>query len=157
VHLLARHEHQVALARDLGATTALRAEGAAAIEAVRDLTGGVGADLVIETVGGHGETVDLAWELARVQGTVAVLGIFPDRVPVNLLRPVLRELWATFPICYGTIDGRHDFEVAIELIAAGRAPVERLVTHRFPLEDAPEAFRTAADKGTGSVKVQLVM
>jgi threonine dehydrogenase-like Zn-dependent dehydrogenase len=157
VHMLARHEHQVVQARDLGATTALRAEGAAAIEAVRDLTGGVGADLVLETVGGHGDTVDLAWELARVQGTVAVLGIFPDRVPVNLLRPVVRELWATFPICYGTIDGRHDFAVAIELIASGRAPVERLVTHRYPLDAAPEAFRTAADKSTGSVKVQLVI
>ena len=45
--------------------------------------------------------------------------------------------------------------VAIDLIAEGRAPVERLVTHRFPLAEAPEAFRTAADKSTGSVKVQL--
>src|SRR6185295_8910510 len=97
-----------------------------------------------------------AWELARVQGTVAVLGIFPDRVPVDLLRPVIRELWATFPICYGAIDGRHDFEVAIEMIADGRAPVERLVSHRFGIDEAPAAFRTAADKSTGSIKVQLV-
>ena len=156
VHVLARHDHQVALAHELGATTALRAEGTAAIEAVRDLTGGAGADLVVETVGGHGDTVDLAWELARVQGTVAVLGIFPDRVPVNLLRPVVRELWATFPICYGEIDGRHDFAVAIDLVAAGKAPVERLVTHRYPIDAAPEAFQVAADKATGSVKVQLV-
>ncbi len=125
--------------------------------AVRDLTGGAGADLVVETVGGHGDTVNLAWELTRPQGTVAVLGIFPERVPVDLLRPVMREVWATFPICYGVIDGRHDFAVAIDLIASGRAPVEWLVTHRFSLDEAPEAFRTAADKGTGSIKVHLVM
>ena len=157
IHVLARHEHQATLASALGATTVVRAEGAEAIAAVREFTGGLGADLVVETVGGQGDTVDLAWELARVQGTVVVLGIFPDRVPVNLLRPVVREIWATFPICYGTIDGRHDFDVAIEMIAAGRAPVERLVTHRFPLDAAPEGFRVAADKGTGSVKVQLTM
>jgi L-iditol 2-dehydrogenase len=112
-------------------------------------------DYTFETVGGHGPTLDLAWHATRVQGTVVVLGIFPDRVPTDLLRPVIRELWATFPICYGTIDGQHDFQVAIDLIAAGKAPVEKLVTHRYPLTEAPEAFRTAADKSTGSVKVQL--
>lgn len=157
VHVLARHEHQAALATALGATTAIRAEGQEAIRAVHDLTGGAGADLVVETVGGHADTVNLAWELTRVQGTVAVLGIFPDRVPVDLLRPVMHEVWATFPICYGVIDGRHDFEVAIEMIAAGRAPVEQLVTHRYPLVEATEAFRVAADKGTGSVKVHFTM
>lgn len=157
VHVLARHPHQAALAEALGATTAIRADGDEAIERVRELTGGRGVDLAIETVGGHGRTVDLAWELARTQGTVAVLGIFPDPVTVNLLRPIVRELWATFPMCYGVVDGRHDFEVAIELIASGRAPVERLVTHRYRLESAPEAFRVAADKGTGSVKVHVVV
>lgn len=154
IHVLARHDHQAALATALGATSVIRVDGPAAIEAVQEVTRG-GADLVVETVGGHADTVNLAWELSRIQGTVAVLGIFPDQVPVNLLRPVLREVWATFPICYGLIDGRHDFEVAIELIAAGRAPVERLVTHRLGLAKAPEAFRIAADKATGSVKVQL--
>jgi len=156
VHVLARHAHQAALAEALGATVVLPAEPATAIEQVRAATGGRGVDLVVETVGGHADTVNLAWELARVQGTVAVVGIFSERVPVDLLRPVIRELWATFPICYGVIDGRHDFDVAIELIAAGRAPVERLVTHRLPLDAAPAAFRIAADKTTGSVKVHLL-
>jgi threonine dehydrogenase-like Zn-dependent dehydrogenase len=160
VHVLARHDHQAALAEELGATTVLRErESGAAIERLRGLTGGFGAEYVFETVGGHGDTLDLSWELARPQGTVGVLGVFvyPDRIPVRLLRPLIRELWVTFPHCYGVLEGRHDFEVAIELIASGRAPVERLVTHRFPLEQAPEAFRTAADKSTGSVKVQLVL
>lgn len=154
VHVLARHDHQARLAEQLGAASVVRAEGEEAIGRVREATKG-GADLVIETVGGHADTVNQAWELARIQGTVAVLGIFPERVPVDLLRPVVRELWATFPVCYGTIDGRHDFEVAIELIAQGKAPVDRLVTHRLPLAEAPEAFRIAADKSTGAVKVHL--
>jgi threonine dehydrogenase-like Zn-dependent dehydrogenase len=160
VHVLARHDHQAALAEELGATTVLRErEPEAALARLRDLTDGYGAEYVYETVGGHGDTLDLSWELARPQGTVGILGVFvyPDRVPVRLLRPLIRELWVTFPHCYGVLDGRHDFDVAIELIASGQAPVERLVTHRFPLERAPEAFRTAADKSTGSIKVQLVL
>jgi threonine dehydrogenase-like Zn-dependent dehydrogenase len=156
VAILARHEHQARLAADLGADLVIRGDDAAAIEQTRALTDGWGADLVVETVGGQADTVNLAWELARVQGTVAVLGIFPERRPVDLLQPVMREVWATFPICYGVVDGRHDYDVAIELIAAGRAPVERLVTHRFPLTEAPAAFQTAADKATGAVKVHLL-
>jgi threonine dehydrogenase-like Zn-dependent dehydrogenase len=156
LYVLARHDHQAALAEELGATRVIREEGEGAIAELRELTGGRGADFVVETVGGHGRTVDLCWELCRIQGTVAVVGIFGEPVPVDLLRPVIRELWATFPICYGVVDGRHDFDVAIELIASGRAPVERMVTHRFGIDEAPTAFQTAADKSTRSVKVQLV-
>jgi threonine dehydrogenase-like Zn-dependent dehydrogenase len=157
VYVLARHDHQARLAEDLGAAAVVRGEGQAAIDEVRRLTGGRGVDFVFETVGGHGDTLATCWEIARIQGTVVVLGIFPQPTTVNVLRPVVRELWATFPICYGTIDGRHDFEVAIDLIADRRAPVERLVTHRYPLESAPEAFQVAADKRTGSIKVHLVV
>ncbi|TAK26287.1 MAG: Zn-dependent alcohol dehydrogenase [Chloroflexota bacterium] len=153
VHVVARHPHQAALAMELGAASAVVPEKA--MDTIRAATRG-GVDLVFETVGGHADTINLAWDLARIQGTVAIIGIFPDKVAVNLLRPVIRELWATFPICYGIIDGVHDFEVAIDLIASGKAPVERLVTHRYPLSDTPEAFRVAADKSTGSVKVHLI-
>jgi threonine dehydrogenase-like Zn-dependent dehydrogenase len=157
IHITARHPQQAKLAAELGATTVLPDDPAAAIEQARDLTGGLGADLVVETVGGHADTLNLAWDLVRPQGTVSVLGVFQGRIPVDLLKPLGREVWVTFPVCYGVIDGRHDYDVAIELIASGRAPVDRLVTSRFPLEEAPAAFRTAADKSTGSVKVHLTV
>lgn len=156
IHILARHAHQARLAEALGATTVLRTDPGEATEQIRALTGGLGADLVVETVGGQADTVNLTWDLVRPQGTVAVLGVFPERVSVDLMRPLMREVWVAFPDCYGVIDGRHDYDIAIQLVAEGRAPVERLVTHRFSLEAAPEAFRTAADKATGSVKVHLV-
>jgi threonine dehydrogenase-like Zn-dependent dehydrogenase len=157
VHMIARHPHQAALAAALGATTVLPDDPTGNPERVRDLTGGLGADMVMETVGGHADTLNLAWDLVRQQGTVAVLGIFPQRVPVDLLRPVMREVWVTFPICYGVVDGRHDYDVAIEMIAGGQTGIERLVTSRFPLSEAATAFQTAADKSTGSVKVHLTM
>ena len=157
VHVIARHPHQAALATELGATSVIPDDPSVAVEQVRAVSRGLGADLVVETVGGHADTLNLAWELVRPQGTVSVLGVFPARVPVDLMRPLQNEVWVTFPVCYGVIDGRHDYEVAIELIASGRAPVERLVTSRFPLEEAAAAFQTAADKSSGSVKVHLMM
>jgi threonine dehydrogenase-like Zn-dependent dehydrogenase len=155
VHITARHQHQAAMATALGATGVLPESPDDATEQVMSLTDSLGADLVIETVGGHADTLSLAWELVKAQGTVAVLGVFPDKLPVDLLRPLQKEVWVTFPICYGTIDGKHDYEVAIELMASGRAPVEQMVTKTFPLEQAPLAFQTAADKSTGSVKIHL--
>lgn len=155
VHITARHAHQAEMATALGATGVLPEAPAAATEQVQAMTNGLGADLVIETVGGHADTLSLAWELVKPQGTVAVLGVFPDKLPVDLLRPLQKEVWVTFPICYGYIDGKHDYEVAIELMASGRAPVEQMVTRTFSLDEAPLAFQTAADKSTGSVKIHL--
>jgi threonine dehydrogenase-like Zn-dependent dehydrogenase len=140
VHVLARHAHQAAIATKLGATTAMHAEGANAVTLIKELTDGVGADLVVEAVGGKAEPLELAFQLVRPQGTVAVLGIFPQTVLLDLMKPTVREVWVTFPICYGVIDGRHDFEVAIQIIAADRTIADALVTHRFPSISPPPHF-----------------
>jgi threonine dehydrogenase-like Zn-dependent dehydrogenase len=75
---------------------------------------------------------------------------------LDLMKLIVREVWVTFPICYGMIAGRHDFDVAINVIAADRAIADAVVTHRFPLEQAADAFRTAADKSSGSLKVHIL-
>jgi L-iditol 2-dehydrogenase len=155
VYVLARHAHQATAAKAFGATSVVRAEASDAVAAIHALTDGLGADLVVEAVGRHAEALELAWQVVRPQGSVAVLGIFPQPVLLNLMRPILREVSITFPICYGVIDGRHDFEVAIEIIASGRVDTAGMVTHRFALEDAADAFRTAADKSSGSLKVHI--
>jgi len=46
-----------------------------------------------------------------------------------------------------------DFEDAAALLASVPDLVDALVTHRFPLEDAAEAFRVAADKSSGALRV----
>ena len=53
------------------------------------------------------------------------------------------------------IDGRHDYEVAIDLLDSGRVQIEQMVTHRYPLERIQEGFDTAYDKTSGSIKVQI--
>ena len=52
--------------------------------------------------------------------------------------------------CYGYTGMDTDFDAAIELIASGKVDATKLVTHRFPLMEVPEAFRISAD----SVPVQ---
>ncbi len=161
VYVLARHPQQAELARAFGATEVVIGSPEEATEHVRSLTGG-GADLVIETVGGAAATFDQSCALVRRRGRVALLGLFDDPSTVNLGRPLSREATLFFPNCYGTIDGRHDYDVAIELMRSsvsgrdGQVPISRLLTHRFPMDDAQRAFDTAVDKTSGAVKVQLI-
>jgi threonine dehydrogenase-like Zn-dependent dehydrogenase len=75
---------------------------------------------------------------------------------VNMGRPLGREATVIFPLCYGSQEGKHDFEVAIDLMASGKANMQPLATHRFSLSEASEAFRTADDKSTKSVKVLML-
>lgn len=151
----ARHEHQADMARRLGADHALP-PGPDFEDAVRDATDGRGADMTIETVGGHSEaTIKQAIEVTRMQGKIVVLGGFHRPLTLDWLEPLLKEQSIIFSSCYSVIDGRHDFQVAIDLMASGRAQLRQMVTHKFALDDIQEAFATASDKSTGSIKVQI--
>jgi threonine dehydrogenase-like Zn-dependent dehydrogenase len=155
VYVGARYPHQAALARSFGAATVSTGNAEELREAVRDATGGTGVDLVLETVGGTAPTLDEAWGLVRTRGRVAVLGLFAGRVPVDLETPLWEELSVVFPLAYGALDGRHDYDVALELVATGKAPLMQLMSHQFPLARATEAFEIAADKRSSAVRVLL--
>jgi threonine dehydrogenase-like Zn-dependent dehydrogenase len=144
VDVLARHDHQAALAAASGATTVHR-----------NPPESLEAEYVFETVGGNAASLEQSWHLARRLGKVLAVGAFLERQPVDLWTPLARELTVMFPNCYGSRDGQHDFEIALDLIARGEVPVDRIITHRFTLEEAADAFRTADDKSSGSIKVQL--
>ena len=152
----ARHEHQAAMARLLGADDALPPEGPALREALTEATDGRGADLTVETVGGRSdETLKQAFEVTRNQGRIVVLGGFHVPITLDWLELLLKEQSIVFSSCYATTDGRHDFELAIELMASGRIALKQMVTHKFPLADIQEGFATAYQKSTGSIKVQI--
>src|SRR5439155_23357841 len=99
----------------------------AAIETVRARTGGHGVDLVLETVGGDSSILDQAWPMLRRRGRTAALGLFGKDVRHDLSIPHGKEATLLFPVCYGEQDGRHDYEVTIDLMASGKANVAHLL------------------------------
>jgi threonine dehydrogenase-like Zn-dependent dehydrogenase len=152
----ARHKHQGDMALKLGANAVFGPEDERLREAVLDATQGHGADLVVEAVGGRGgETLRQAEQLCRPLGRVVVLGVFFDPIEAELLPLLVGEKDMLFANCYAISGERHDFDVALDILAARRLPLRDLVTHTYPLERAPEALETAYDKSTGSLKVQL--
>ena len=126
------------------------------MEAVQNATDGRGADLTIETVGGHqSATAAQAVEATRMQGRIVIVGGFRRPFEFDFLTPMLKEQSIVFSSCYSVLDGRHDYELAVDMMASGRAPIEQMVTHRYGLGDIQKAFETAYDKNSGSVKVQI--
>jgi threonine dehydrogenase-like Zn-dependent dehydrogenase len=154
VLITAKHPFQAEAARRLGATAVLPIEETEVEAAVKDATGGLGAHCVFETIGGSANTFDLACRLIRPLGKVVLLGVFFERrLDVDLFHPLLRETTIYMPDCYSVVDGRHDFELAVELVANKPDMLRSLVTHEYPLDQIDVAFATASDKSTGSIKV----
>ena len=96
-----------------------------------------------------------AIELARPGGTLVVLGVYDPDVVWPQHECFLKELRIVPSLAYCRHGGRRDFEDAAQMLAQWPELAESLITHRFPIEDAPEAFRVASDKSTGALRVVL--
>lgn len=106
------------------------------VGAVLEATDGLGADLVIESVG-NGSTLRQAMQMARPGGTVLCFGIMPDEVKDFFgYAMYYREL--TLVGSRGMTP--NDFRSAIRVVEDGSLDLTPLVTHRFPLERTKEAL-----------------
>ena len=143
ISITARHVAQRDRAAALGATVV---EPGAQL---RDM------DVVIETVGANSDTLLSAVAMTRPGGTIAMLGVFEGQTPLPALDFATRELRLIGSNCYSRAAARTDFEVGLDLLQRWPDEVAGLITHHFRLDEVNEAFATAAEKSTGSVKVVL--
>ena len=143
-----RYEHQAQAVLAAGASRAVPADEAAGLANDKP-------DVIVEAVGGHAETLNQAVGMARPGGRVSVLGLFTRPAQVNALALMLNEVRTAGGFAYCRPGQHTDFEVALRIIEADPERARGLISHRFPLSEADEAFRTAADKSTASVKVQV--
>lgn len=148
--ITARHPHQQALARALGADVVFDSG-----KALFDAVGPQHVDVVIETVGGRADTLGESVQLARSGGRIVMLGVFDHDPALPAFAFFQKELSLHASNCYGRECHHTDFGVATDLVAQHRDRLEPVVTHRFKLDQIDEAFATAADKSTHSIKVQV--
>jgi len=153
VVVTAKYDHQARIAARFGADAVLRSDSEDLSQRLHAEVGGAGADIVVESVGGHAATLPLAADIVRPRGTIIVLGLWEDPVPVDSWIGVLKEITYMFCLCYGQNGLKTDYEYSIELMASRRVPMQDLVTHVLPLERIGEAFDLAGDKTRGVIKV----
>ena len=130
-----RDKHRLEMARMFGADITINADEEDPVEAVSKATNGAMAEIVMD-VTGHPSGADVALSLAGMGATVVLPGIYGGIVPVMLDRVVAKEL-----IVKGAYS--QDFtavDPAIKIAASGKYPLEKMITHRFPLEKAEEAL-----------------
>ena len=137
-----RDPKKLQMATELGATHTIDASKVDAVEAVQELTGGFGADVVIDAVG-RPETWKQAFYARDLAGTVVLVGVpTPD---MTLEMPLidffsrggsLKSSW------YGDCLPERDFPALVDLYEQGRLPLEKFVSERIKLDQVEEAFDT---------------
>ncbi len=137
-----RDDKKLQWARDLGATHTVNAAQVDTVEAVRELTGGFGADVVIDAVG-RPETWRQAFYARDLAGTVVLVGVpTPDMILEIPLVDIFSRGGALKSSWYGDCLPERDFPTLVDLYQQGRLPLEKFVTERIKLDDVEEAFHT---------------
>jgi threonine dehydrogenase-like Zn-dependent dehydrogenase len=153
--ITARHPHQQDAARRMGANEVIGDDEAGRAR-LDELAAQEAIDVAVETVGGRADTLIQAQRAVRRMGTVIVIGIFTDRLAtIDALDMVLRELQIVGAIIYGAPTGKAEYAMALDMLADNADTARTLITHRFPLEEANDAFAAALDKSSNSIKVHI--
>ena len=133
-------ERKLDWARSLGATHTVNAKSADVVEAVRELTDGNGADVVIEAVG-RPETYRQAFYARDLAGTVVLVGVPTPEMKLELpLLDVFGRGGALKSSWYGDCLPSRDFPMLIDLYRQGRLDLDAFVSETIGLEDIEEAF-----------------
>ena len=137
---------RLALARELGALATVDAANKDIAQRVQELTDGEGADVGIEASGAVMAQQQLV-EVLRRGGRGCIIGMGSSDPSVNLTVLIGKQL---------TLHGSHvapatAYQPLAELVQQRQVPADQLVTHRYPLEKAPEALRLSDTASTGVV------
>jgi S-(hydroxymethyl)mycothiol dehydrogenase len=140
-------------ARGFGATHVINSRQADPVASIRELTGGFGADVVIEAIG-RPETYEQAFYARDLAGTVVLVGVpTPEmRLDMPLLDyfgrgGALKSSW------YGDCLPSRDFPMLVDLHLQGRLPLEKFVSETIGIGEVEEAF---AKMGRGEVLRSVV-
>lgn len=145
-----------AVAEKAGADLTIDSGSDDPVEMVMDATGGKGADVVVEAVGGRAPTFEQGLQMVKRGGRLGYLGFFSEPQAVDTRRLLTSEI-AIIPVfSYARWRTATEYEIALGGVAQGELIADAMVTHRFPLEEIDDAFKAAADKDSSrAVKVVI--
>jgi threonine dehydrogenase-like Zn-dependent dehydrogenase len=147
---MSKDAHKFKLAKEFGADFTIDVEKEDVAERVREMTGGKLADLVIECTGAP-ESLRSGFGLLRPMGRLVIAGTFKrQEVPIKPDWIVFRELEVV-----GGLGQSLDVEDAVKIIESGGYPIEKIITHQFPVEKAVEAMRFFMEAPASSIRVAL--
>jgi L-iditol 2-dehydrogenase len=142
-------DEKLALAQTLGAELGINPNTTDAVAAIREASGGHGADVAMEVVGAT-PTVQTAIEGTRKGGHVTLIGNLAPEVDFPLQSVVTREL-----TLHGTCGSNGEYPECIDLLASDGIQVEPLITAKATLDEGPDWFDRLYAAEVGLMKVIL--
>ncbi|MFJ6479985.1 MULTISPECIES: S-(hydroxymethyl)mycothiol dehydrogenase [unclassified Streptomyces] len=133
-------DRKLETAKKIGATHTVNSKRGDPVEAIRELTGGFGADVVIEAVG-RPETYKQAFYARDLAGTVVLVGVPTPEMKLELpLLDVFGRGGALKSSWYGDCLPSRDFPMLIDLYLQGRLDLDAFVTETIALDEVEKAF-----------------
>jgi S-(hydroxymethyl)mycothiol dehydrogenase len=131
---------KLALAGELGATDLVDSSQVNPVTAVRELTGGFGADVTVEAVG-HPDVMKQAFHARDHAGTMVQVGVPNPQMRVDLrMLDFYGRGGSLRPAWYGDCLPTRDFPILIDLYLRGRYDLDRFVSETIALDQVEEAF-----------------
>ncbi|MFD1719631.1 zinc-dependent alcohol dehydrogenase [Georgenia deserti] len=150
VILVGTRDSRLARGRDLGADHTINARQSDPVAEIARLTGGEGADVVIETSGNVAAPQQCV-EAVRRGGTILVVAFYPEPVTLDLSAVVRQGV----QVHTTRGEGGNNVRRALALADMGRLRGEELVTHEFQLDDIAEALRVVRERDGDPLKAVI--
>ena len=141
-----RRPSRLAAAEKCGADIVIDAAREDTVKVIMEASGNLGANTVFECAGTQ-VTFDQSVAIARGGGKIMLVGIYEEPLIWQPLSVISKNLTLT-----GCLGG--NFPAAIELLKQGKVKTKNMITHRFSLDEAAEAFRTQ-DGDQSAIKVMI--
>jgi threonine dehydrogenase-like Zn-dependent dehydrogenase len=148
--MLGRHADRIAVARAFGATDVVSERGDAAIERVRELTGGLGAHAVLECVG-LGAAMLTAVSITRPGGAVGRVGV-PQETVIPNAQPTF---FANITIAGGPAPVRAYIEELLPDVLEGRIEPGRVFDRVTDIDGVPDGYRAMNEREAIKVMIQF--
>ena len=133
-------DRKLAWARDFGATHVINSKAADPVAGIKELTGGFGADVVIEAIG-RPETYKQAFFARDLAGIVVLVGVPTPEMQLDLpLQAFFARGGALKSSWYGDCLPSRDFPMLVDLHLDGRLPLDKFVSETIGLGDVEAAF-----------------
>ena len=111
---------------------------------------------IIETVGGHANTIEQATAACRPDGRIVVLGLFSENPTLDMRTLIHKELKIMGSAFFGTSEHGPEFRASTKILPHFKDELSVLQTHQFPLSRVADAFEAAVSKDDRPIKVTII-
>jgi len=143
-------DNKLELGRQLGADIVVNVKDESLEDVVSEVTDGVGADFVMEASGSN-DAFKQAVQITRMGGTISVVGLYEHLMPeLDMGNIVVRDL-----NLITSVASPNSFKQTLRLMEKGKINIAPLVSHRFPLAEAPAAMDVHENQPAERIKIML--